>query len=150
MGKPPSKPRRLWILQLIALAQLAFALMRLTRGLAALRDQPFRLEGLWWLFGSLGALVCLTVLILATARRLPRAETVAPLVGLACWVQGIVGAVRSLTGPPPPDVAPYLFSGVSLTSEIVGLILVHGFMLWLVGSLLWHGRTRAFLRSEAE
>ena len=112
------------------------------------RDEPSRLHEpavLGWLLGSLFGLAVMILLLLALERWLRRPEIAAPAIGLLWWARGVFFAVRSFGQPPAPDLKPFLFENVPAASEAAGLIIVHGLLLWLVGSLLWHRQSRAYL-----
>ncbi len=145
---PIKKPWGIWLLEAIAALQILTRVSRLARDLTGATSRLREPAVLGWLLGSLLGLAVLTLLLLALQRRLRRPEIAAPAVGLLWWAQGVFFAVRSFGRPPGPDLKRFLFENVPPESEFAGLVIVHGLLLWLVGSLLWHGRTRAYLGAQ--
>lgn len=144
-AKPIRKPWRLWILQAIATVQVLLAVVRGIPLVKAAGRHLLELAGLWWLLQMLFAVVVAIVLVLALERAFRRSEVVAPAAGFLWWAYGLYVAISALGEAPPPDLKRVLFEDVPRASEIAGVVVVHGLLLWLAGSLRWHPPSRAYL-----
>ncbi len=142
---PIEKPWRIWTLQAIVAVQLLGRVSQLVRDLAGAASRLREPAVLGWLVGSLLGLVVAILLLLALQRRLRRPEIAAPAVGSIWWAAGVFFAVRSFGRTPPPALKRFMFENVEPVAEAAGLIVVHGLLLWLVGSLFRHRQTRAYL-----
>jgi len=142
--KPSSKPWCLWILQLVIVVQLVVAIVRIANSWVVVRSQPFHLP--WaWVAETLAVVAVTVVLLLALQRWLRGSAVVAPAAGAVWWLLGLGRAIQSIGAPAPPDLNGVLFENVPTASEVLGVVLVHGLLLTLVGSLFLHRATRAYL-----
>jgi hypothetical protein len=139
------KPWRIWILQAIAAIQMLAGARRLVTGLMSAGPHLHEPAVLWWLLESMFGLAVVVVLFAGLQRWLRRPEIVAPAVGFLWWAMGVYVAVRSFGQPPTPEVKPFLFDNVSPGAQAGGIVIAHGLILVLVGSLLWHRPSRAYL-----
>lgn len=143
------KPLRLWALQAIATLQIAAAVVRGIPAVKAIRAHLFQAAGLWWMLQTLLVVATCIVLVLGLERAFRRSDLVAPAAGFVWWSCGLIGAIRSLGEPPPSDLKGLMFENVDPASEIAALVIVHGLLFWLVGSMVWHRKSRAYLREAA-
>ena len=148
LATPIEKPWRIWILQAIAALQMLGIISQLVGRLAGAASRLREPAVLGWLLGALLGLAVVILLLLALQRRLRRPEIAAPAVGLLWWAEGVFSAARSFGRPPPPDLKRFMFDNVPAPFEVAGLVLLHGLVLWLVGSLVWHRQSRAYLTAQ--
>jgi hypothetical protein len=144
-ARPARKPWRLWVLEAIVSLQLLAAVVRGVPAVAAAGRRLLAPPGLWWLLETLFSVVVTILLVLGIERVFRRSDVVAPAAGAFWWLNGVDGAIRSIGAPPDPDLKRFLYEGVPAASEIAALVVVHGLLLWLAGSLLWHRATRRYL-----
>jgi len=143
--KPARKPWRLWALEAIVSLQLIAAVVRGVPAVTAAGRRLFEVPGLWWLLETLFSVVVAILLVLGIERVFRRSNVVAPVAGALLWLSGVDVAIRSIGAAPAPDLRRFMFDDVPAASEIAGLVVVHGLLLWLAGSLFWHRRTRGYL-----
>ena len=139
------KPWRLWILQAIATIQVVLTVVRGVPLAKAAGQHLLELAGLWWFLQIVFPVAVAVVLVLAIQRVVRRPDIVAPVAGGIWWAYGLYGAISALGAPPPPDLKHVMFEDVPVQSEIAALVVIHGVLLFLAGSLLWHRNSRAYL-----
>jgi hypothetical protein len=139
------KPWRLWILQAIATLQVVLTVVRGIPLARAAGKHLLELAGLWWFLQMVFPVTVAVVLVLAIERVIRRSDVVAPVAGGLWWAYGLYGAINALGAPPPPDLKHVMFEDVPVQSEIAALVVIHGVLLFLAGSLLWHRKSRAYL-----
>jgi hypothetical protein len=143
--KPARKPWRLWALEAIVSLQLLAAVVRGIPAVTAAGKRLLAPPGLWWLLETLFGVVVAILLVLGVERVFRRSDIVARVAGALWWLNGLDVAIRSIGQPPDADLKRFMFDDVPAASEIAGLVVVHGLLLWLAGSLFWHRRTRDYL-----
>ena len=137
------KPIRVWVLQLLVAVQLAATLYW---GL------PYVLEikEAGWLVGPVVTQLVtqsigLGAVLLSLQRIVPRPDVVAPLFAGTwwLWLAGVtIETLITFDRVRPPDVM--------LWEAIAATLAIHGVLLWLVGSLFLHPKTRRYLKRLAE
>lgn len=148
------KPKRVWALQLLAGLQLVVLVGGVADAfISGLPDLPALSLVLGFAKPVMG-LALLAPLLLSLQRLLPRPERVAPILAVA-WCALTVGSfVFSLPKPEPQALRALTFDdvppAVGGVSKIVVRSLGLGALLWAVGSLFVHRRTRAYLAGRQQ
>jgi hypothetical protein len=129
------KPIRVWLLQAICVLQLG-------RTVFELQDE-FRVVGTLQAFDPIGLAVtlfwCAVVvpLVFALQRAIPRSDVVAPVLACIWWLNTLNLRVQEWLALPVPRTA---------DAEAAGAIIAELFMLWLAASLIFHRKTRGYLK----
>jgi hypothetical protein len=145
-GEPAvRKPWHLWVLQAIVAVQVVWSLVHIVPVMAGIGARLREPAALLLMLETFAAWAVAIALVVSLQRGFRRSDIIAPVAGLFWWVNGLLRAISSLGAPPPPDLERVTFDGVPPVSQVLGMLTVHALLLWLVATLLWHEKSRAYL-----
>ena len=146
MGGEPvvRKPWHLWVLQAIVAVQLVWSLIRIVPVLASIGARLHERAALLLMLETFAVWAVAIMLVVSLQRGFRRSDVIAPVAGLFWWANGLYRAIASL-GASPPHLERGTVKAAPDLPYALGVLAVHALLFWLVATLLWHGKSRAYL-----